>query len=139
MSKTELNYKENPYNAFPRDMRGTCCEISIPDEESAGIITVYAKENNKILTEMDEAPFGWKNKADFQVNPDLNWTYKLEYYEVKLADVSEDFNWNVADHAFNYENKYFESLHALTDYISKRWGITLSDFKKDYEISIPLG
>lgn len=134
-----LGYKPNPYRAFPIELRGNYCEVKGCDADSLGVISIEARATKSVIDEDQDDPYGWKKRMGNSIDDASPWIYKLEYFDVKSEDIRFDEKWNVADHAKNYKEYFFFSFRELVDFILAQWGVRLSEFKHDYEISIPLG
>ena len=117
------------------EMRGRYYEAQGTTADSRGIIFVEAQK-----LPIDEMNFSsWIRRVDFVPRKDAIWLYRAEFFEVKLNDVKYNYEWNVADWAFNYEEFFFDSFESLSNFIVERWKVNIFDFVKAEDISIPLG
>jgi hypothetical protein len=117
------------------EMKGRYFETRGTTADSRRIIFVEAQK-----LPIDEMNFSsWIRRIDFVPSKDTIWLYRTESFEVKLNDVKHNYEWNVADWAFNYEEFFFDSFESLSNFVLERWKVDIFNFVKAEDISIPLG
>lgn len=137
-------YKNNPYNPFPPEMRGTNCELD--EGKYTRFISIFYIEYNRekierykvdgIYDSMPIEDYLSLVKGEYD-EEELFFIYKVETYKIAKTLLPENDDWKFNTSIQDYERYGFVDLNDVAAFCLEQWGVSLSDFVPIYETQIP--